>query len=203
MCHSPPVLADAPEDGPKNRYLSIMADNDGMPTALLVEVASSEYFPDSVGEVKYVGPVTAGGYYPLISTPLAQVLPEDPLHIFDCMIHPAATFEVRAGDGISSWSPPLVIATSPRPGLKKWGDCVGAFTGTWQHPEGNVSIVDLMAALQAFSRAPTAPPDHWVDVHDEGPNNIVTMSDVLLIVNAFMGNDYPYDPGTAAMPCTD
>ena len=200
--YEPPVAAPAPENGPKNRYISIRSANVGSPVALQVIVASSQYFPDSVGETKYVGAQTPSGYYPLIETPLLQVWPEEDLHIFDCMIHPVATFEVRAGDGAGTWSDPLVIATITKPGGKNHGDIVGSFTGTWQPPEGNMSMNDLMAALQAFGNAATAPPKHWADVHDDGPNQLVNMSDVLLLVNAFGGSAYPYNPGTAAVPCS-
>ncbi len=198
----PPIAAPSPEGGPKNRYISIRSANVGTPVALQVIVASSQYFPDSVGETKYVGAQTASGYYPLIDIPLVQVWPEEDLHIFDCMIHPVATFEVRAGDGAGTWSDPLTIGTITKPGGKNHGDIVGSFTGTWQPPEGNMSMNDLMAALQAFGNAATAPPKHWADVHDDGPNQLVNMSDVLLLVNAFGGSAYPYNPGTAAVPCS-
>ncbi len=202
VTYEPPIAAPSPEDGPKNRYISIRSANVGTAVALQVTVSSSLYFPASAGETKYVGPVTAKGYHPLISEPLVQVWPEEDLHIFNCMIHPAATFEVRAGDGVDTWSDPLTIGTITKPGGKNHGDIVGAFTGTWQPPEGNMSMNDLMAALQAFGNAATAPPKHWADVHDDGPNQLVNMSDVLLLVNAFGGDPYPYNPGTAASPCS-
>ena len=198
-----PVLPPPPEDNTKSRYISIMAENVGDPVALQVKVTSSLYFPDSVGETKYVGSVTAQGYYPLISMPLVQTWPEEPLHIFDCMIHPAATFEVRAGDGASTWSDPLVVSSTPKPSQKYWGDVVGPpEDGSWTGPDGLVNMNDLMAIIQRFQSAVQAPPRHWVDLHDEGPNEIVTMSDVLIEINAFTGSKYPYDPGTSGWPCT-
>ncbi len=143
-----PVLPPPPEDDTKNRYISIMAENVGNPVALQVKVASSLYFPDSVGETKYVGAVSARGVYRLVSTPLVQVWPEEPLHICSCMIHPAATFEVRAGDGASTWSDPLVISSTPKPSEKYWGDVVGPpVGGSWTGPDGLVNMNDLMAIM--------------------------------------------------------
>ncbi len=123
VAYLPPVAAPAPEDGPKNRYISIRSGNVGSPVTLQVTVASSQYFPASVDETKYVDPTpNYKGYYRLTTTvPTPVVWPEEDLHVFDCMIHPAATFEVRAGDGVGSWSNPLRVPTSPKPGEKYHG----------------------------------------------------------------------------------
>ena len=157
----PPASPAAPDDAPKNRYLSFDPQNAGEPVAFRVEMTANTYFPDAVGMVKWVGndgdDGAVDGYYPLGSTPVIRVWDEPVIHVYDCAIGPESTFEIRAYNEISI-SEPFEVNTCARPGVKYWGDCVGSFVeGQWMAPEGNLSMNDLMACLQAFANNPCAP----------------------------------------------
>ncbi len=61
--------------------------------------------------------------------------------------------------------------------------------------DGIVGMNDVMAAVQGFQHAPTAPPWTWLDLGTEEPNGLVNMTDIMQIVFGFKGQAYPFsDP---------
>ena len=107
-----------------------------------------------------------------------------------------ATYEVSGTPDGVALDPPIVLNTIARPGVKKWGDVVGSFDGAaWSPPQGAANIDDAVAAIKNFQAEPTAPPMIWIDVVSETPNFVANFEDVLFLIKAFQGEDYPFsDP---------
>ena len=115
------------------------------------------------------------------------------IHLGDCGIVPAATYDIYVTcDGIVLGEP-LTVSTTAEPTPWYWGDCVGAFDGLgWSAPDGVVNFNDVQAIVQKFVMAPTAPHFTWVDVEGEVPNEVINFSDVFRVVLAFQGAEYPF-----------
>lgn len=181
---------------PKNRYLIFAPDNSTGSVAYRVDLTFSEYFPDAVGTVGWVG--EPGGRYlsQVVDTPFFSDTWPSSVSLGDCEIVPVATYELSATPDEVSFGPPIVLNTIARPGLKKWGDVVGSFDGTkWSPPQGTVNIDDAVAAIKKFQGEPTAAPMIWIDVVGEAPNFVANFEDVLFLIKAFQGDDYPFsDP---------
>ncbi len=183
---------------PKNRYISFVPNNGSASVAVRVtHVGSGRQW--WVDEPLLVEPgVWVAG---LVSDPVWRAWPEPVVHVAGCGTAPVALYDVQAIDAAcdpeneSNYSPALSLPTIAQPIPKHWGDCVGNFAGTWSPPNAVVSMDDLMAALQKFGSAPTAPPLVWVDVAGEEPNAILNMTDIQQFVGAFKGEAYPFsDP---------
>ncbi len=202
---SPPSFAECPLDAPlpapyphsvpKNRYISF-DPNVGGTAALRVELTGSELFPGSTGVVGWVGLPDLHEISRVEDTPVFSAAWPALVHVGDCMIVPASTYEVRSSpDGISFGGPlELVTAASPTP--KLWADIVGNFDGAeWTAPNGTLNMDDIMAFVQKFQGNPTAPPLTRVDVDPDRPNEVAGMTDLQQIVIAFKGGPYPFsDP---------
>lgn len=201
FCGFGPSQAE-PEGIDKNRYISFAPDNPGLSTAIQVTLASSMDFPDSVGASWWVDTPDADGAAGLSPTPVYRSWDEPMLHVGDCRIVPAASYEVRSiiegspESDPSSYSPVAVVDTSPRPVGRFWGDCVGPFTGSqWDPPDGEVTFGDVQAAIKTFQGDPTAPHFSSVDLSEEMPDGVVNFADVQWIIKGFIGQPYPYsDP---------
>ena len=197
-CEFGPPQAD-PDAVRKNRYISFVPDPADVPTALRVEIMDSELFPGSVGTVRWVGVPDGDGVARLSAVPWYLVWPDQVVSVGDCEIAPTVTYNVTAVVGASPGiaSAALEVSTVDRPDPKYWCDVVGDFIeGAWTAPNGVVNMSDIMAALQTFSSAPTAPSWVWADLDPEVPNGIVNMTDVQRAVNCFKGGEYPFsEPG--------
>ncbi|MBU0717048.1 MAG: hypothetical protein KJ749_02270 [Planctomycetes bacterium] len=190
---APPLVADAPHDTPKNRYLSFNPNNTGTEVAFAVELTASADFPASVGAVGWVGEPDVTGMARLVSGPFYSDSWPTVVHVGDCAVVPVATYEVRATiDGIN-FTEPLQVATILRPGVSAWGDVVGSLVASeWTGPNGVVNFDDVVAAVQFFTSATTAPPLTWVDIEPEVPDAILNFADIMQMVLAFQGEPYPY-----------
>ena len=191
----PPSAAPEPHNVQKNRYISFdPAGAEGV--AYQVELTDSTHFPGSVGVLGWVGDPDANAVARLSSEPVIRDWLEPVIHVGACEIVPAATYAVRAMAYEVILSEPLMIDTVPEPSPKLWADTVGPMdAGTWGPPNGLVTMEDIMAAIQRFQYAPTAPHFTWVDLDGEIPNTIVNMTDISRIVQGFKGEPYPFsDP---------
>ena len=122
------------------------------------------------------------------------------VHLAGCPIIPTSTYDVAVVDG-GQVSNSVSVQTQAKPGVKWWGDCVGAFNGTeWSAPQGVVNIDDAVACIKSwqFPGQPAAPHVSRVDVHPNLPgeqiNKLVGFNDVFQIVQGFRGEEYPGAP---------
>ena len=202
---SPPWPAPPPHDETKNRYVSFAPNSTG-PVAFRVEMTASAFFPSSIGLLGWVGEPAEAPEEPGLWTAglddAAFTSTDWPaiVHIGDCEIVSAATYEIRAvvvGDP-PVLSEPLVVPTTPAPLPKHWGDVVGPMArGAWTSPDGTVNMDDVMAAVQKFMEEPTAPHLTWVDVNPEVPDAIMNFEDIFWIVQGFKAEAYPFpDPSS-------
>jgi hypothetical protein len=107
-----------------------------------------------------------------------------------------ATYAVRASaDQGSSFSDSLEVGTAHQPEgeAQSWGDVTGGpepEMGYWLPPERSTNFTDVGSAIRTFEHqllSPGFPPHVWIDVE---VNQVVNMSDIQFIVNAFEGRDY-------------
>lgn len=126
------------------------------------------------------------------------------IHILDQAIVPTrnanqpATYSVQVAENrfgfLCSYSDALVV-TQPI-----WGD-IGNGTGCpMAPPNGDADLVpDVTNALNKFSNGFCAPKKTRVDVEPASLDMQVNISDMLLLLNAFSGFDYPFPSGTACL----
>ncbi|MCH8148895.1 MAG: VCBS repeat-containing protein [Planctomycetes bacterium] len=158
------ILAAAPHDILKNRYISIdprgedLANVGGLPFDIRVTLSST-----------LVNGVTAVGSSWWANEPgrncISVVGPTQPvspinwdacstLHLTGCPIMPSSTYDiVPVIDGLQ-FGPALAADTQARPaGGKWWGDVVGhrdPVADVWGPPNGFVAIDDAVAAIKTF-----------------------------------------------------
>ena len=186
--------AAPPHDAPKNRYISFDPNCAGN-VAFQVELTAVTFFPGSTAVLGWVGEPSADDISRIVDEPYFSDAWPDVVHVGDCEIVPAAEYEIQTTIDGSIFLNPLTVATIAQPAPKYWADCVGDFGGSWEAPNGVVNMNDVMATLQLFSAAPTAPPLTWVDVDGESPNAVLNMTDVQRVVDGFKGAPYPFiDP---------
>ena len=136
----------------------------------------------------------------VVFTPVFRFWPAVVLHLGDCEIVPAASYEIRGTVDGETFTEALEVSTIAQPIPKYWGDCVGILgDASWSGPNGVVNMDDVMAAVQKFKQVETAPHLTWVDVDAQVPNAVLNFADIQQIVNGFKGEAYPFsDP--AACP---
>ena len=122
------------------------------------------------------------------------------LHVTGCPIEPTSQYEVRAVIG-GAESTALSVATILKPGDKWWGDVVGTFTGVeWTAPQGVTNFEDVTAAIKTWQGGQVVAPVGNVahlslaDVEPCNINTVVNFNDVLAIIQAFQGDEYPCGP---------
>ncbi len=160
------------------------------------------------------GPCGDEDWFARVDTdPSFQVWDSSTLHIGDCEIIPAATYEIRAcaaPDAVVC-SDPLIIGTIAQPLLSpgfrgNYGDAAGpvdAITQQFTPPDGFTNVVDVSAYILTKQNYGTVnkPQTHptWVDLHGPGDGNppqyIVNVSDLGQILKAFAGDPWTDDPG--------
>ena len=101
----------------------------------------------------------------------------------------------------SSFSPSLELATS------LFGDIVDNCSGCGSEnpcecfpPNDSVQMPDLLGIIARFGSTRNAPRKARSDVQPACIDLVISISDVLMTVNAFIGLDYPYAPSTPD-PC--
>ena len=176
---APIVVADG------SRYLAVTPVEGADAVALLVTMA------DHPCVSKYVN---ADGF--LVGSPVFQTPDEwRTVRVHGEDIVPDAMYYVT-GEFDSGLPCAAVRATTAR-----WGDAVGGRLpdGTWEPPDGSVDIVrDAIACLLGFQNLSIAPPLEWCDLSPVIPDGVISIVEVMYIVDAFVGLPYPFDrPG----PC--
>ena len=224
---TPPVVASAPHDFAKNRYISFKPGNAGRLARLKVtlsaslphggQVGSSWWVQAPVAVVPDVAPkplVSAGECVATLGLAVGAAEIDWvaagclTLHVTGCPIEPTSEYEVLAMVE-SATSDPLVVTTAARPATGRWwGDVVGVFDGTsWTPPQGVANIDDAVVAIRTWQGgqviAPTGNIAHLSvpDVEPANINTVVNFADVLILIQAFQGQPYPFGPADAAGNC--
>lgn len=199
-----PLAASAPHDRPKNRYISFQPNSGLAPSAFRVTKIAG---PGATGPVGWVGMPDANGLARLSATmPAPRVWTEPVVHAGDCAIIPDAVYEVEVIADGTMFSPPLQVATVPRPDPKFWGDTVGTvIDGEWTPPNGVVNVNDFVIAAHLFNQFPPLPHITVADVQsvsasDPCLNRISNFADVFLLIKAFQGEPYPFTTDPADCP---
>jgi len=123
--------------------------------------------------------------------PAFRLWSETLVHLADCEIAPVQTYGVSASvDGVN-YSEPLLVATTPKPQGKFWGDLVGALSGgIWTAPNYLVNVDDVLAWI-AFVTNRTAPHVTVVDLDGEVPNFTINATDLQFVLQGFANRTYP------------
>jgi len=124
------------------------------------------------------------------------------VHLYHESIVPSGTYIIEALDEgcdrtiEENYSAPLTISTS------KWGDVVGdCTTNPCGPPDGIVNVTtDVTAVLDKFRNLEGAPIKARSDIDPNRPDQIINMTDVTHVLDAFRGFDYPFEPGPPP-PC--
>ncbi|MCH9002362.1 MAG: hypothetical protein IIC02_07290 [Planctomycetes bacterium] len=120
------------------------------------------------------------------------------VHLTGCAIVPTTTYSIVAETSDGQTSPPALLDTQAKPGVKWHGDTVGFFDGVkWTPPNGTTSIDDAVAAIKTFQDPSAFNATHLSvsDVHPNldgaEPNLLVSIADVFVIILGFQGLEYP------------
>jgi len=121
------------------------------------------------------------------------------IYVKDVSIVPGGQYHVESvllgcDPGVSSHlSAPLNLNTSP------YGDLVGNCASNPCSPaNGFVENIDMTAVLDKFRNVLGAPTKARSDLEPAGLDNLITISDVVRVLEGFVGDDYPYN---APAPC--
>jgi hypothetical protein len=228
---NPPATASGEAGYKKVRYISMVSDNPGRRTALRVTFSDLAAPYESWNGVEmWVQEPTpycenAGKTAP--PCPEAEPITEfmgatlgcDPwvgdfysagvIHVFHEGIIPDSVYEVEAADEAcslvdeSSYSAPFV------PPVSIWGDVVkNCITCPCGAPDGSVGIpTDVTAVLDKFknlvppSLACAAVVKVRADIEPRVPDQVINISDVTFVLDAFRGFPYPFSP-SGPPPCS-
>lgn len=205
--------------GARSRYLTFTDGNAGVATAVRVTfVDLPAPFDVFNGTTAWVGEPRAvselGGLDDATEpTFIAAALQCDPfvqdwsvyesVDIFHDAIVPGGLYEVQviaAGCDMgveANFSAPLDSLTGV------WSDVAGEFdigAEAWTAPDGSVDVAtDVVAVLDKFSNAPGAPAKAYADLEPSMPDLKINITDVVVILDAFEGDSYPFAPVSA--PC--
>lgn len=186
-----PLPAAAPHDFRKHRYVSIASNPaNTFPTAIEVRMTSG---PSAPGVIGWVGAPNANGVSRIVATAVTRQWTESVIHVAGCPMVPAAEYEFRSTPDQIVFSAPLAAGTILQPAGKLYGDAVGELSGSaWTGPNGVANVNDIIASVQYFNGAATRPHFTVVDIHDQEPNELINVTDILLLVLGVNGSAYPY-----------
>ena len=200
---SAPSVAPAPHDRHKNRYISFAPNSGSTPMNFRVSELSS-----NDGPLGWVGVPDARGNAKVLTTmPAPRVWTESAVHVGDCEIHPVAIYEIAATEEGVLFSEPVVLPTAPQPSAGKfWGDAVGINNGVeWTPPNGLANVQDVVGVLAYIQNNAIKPEFQVVNLeavssNDPCLNNFVNTADVLIMVRAVSGDQYPFTTNPANCP---
>ncbi len=196
---NPPTLPlTLPASATKNRYVSIVPNNPGI-VAFRMDMTAG---PGALGTVGWLdtpvdlgcpGNCTGEMVSRLVDAPVYRLWAEAVVHVSDCEVVPAASYNILATQDAVVFSSPLSAQTTPHPLGKDWGDVTAGFNGiSWEQPDGFANVNDVLAVLATITGAAGAPSRTWTDLHNETPNYIVNVGDVQQAVFGAAGNLYSY-----------
>ena len=197
----------------KNRYLSFSAGEIGQNQAVRVTLRNLPG-PQALlnGTVMWVGPPTQVSELsgkddatpPTFMVATLRCLPHfmdwstvGVVHVSHQRVVPDGVYDIQVVDehcdagSEAGFSLPLTVINS------MWGDVVGPFdgdAGVWTAPDGTASIAfDVVAILDKFKNAPTAPRKSRTDIQPNPVDGKVSIVDVTRALDAFSGAQFPFD----------
>ena len=125
------------------------------------------------------------------------------VHVYHEAIVPGGLYEVQAvlsGADLANEAS-YSVALGMTAGV--WGDVCGSFntgTGSWNDADGSVDVAtDVVAVLDKFGSLPGSPDKAHADLEPAIPDQLINITDVTQILDAFGGATYPFGP--PAPPC--
>ena len=206
-CEVAPVLpAPPPHDRRKNRYLSFVPNNGSTPVAFQIMLLESLNHPGAIGSTMWIDtPDAAGIAEASLPGPVTRMWPEPVIHVTGCFIGPVAEYVVWASaDGGASFSTPVVLETTARPGDMASGGVTLSVSLTVsngrRHRELPTSTTQwpTIKKWQVHRARRTC---RSADVEPQFTNRVVNVDDVFKVFLAFVGQPYPY--GCINDPCFD
>ena len=123
------------------------------------------------------------------------------IQVYHEAIVAGGTYRVQAVNATCDTANELSYSDSFDMTMARWGDLVGGFVaGSWEVPDGSVDVAtDVIAVLDAFGGAATAPSKSRADLEPALPDHIINITDAVVILDAFAGAAYPFS--APASPC--
>lgn len=167
-----------------NRYLSFYTPESELPVALRIAVLESDIA--IVGSQSWVGPVQNGraflGCFRYYDTWDEHVI------VTGADIVPSSSYRVESTVDGEVFQTVELISTN------KWGDVAGRLEfGSWTEANDLVDIMDMLAGIACFVNNPGAPSIDQCDLFPEIPDFRIDILDILMIINGFANNPYPFD----------
>ncbi len=220
------AAAPLPEPDPitKNRYLSFVSGNVHRPTAVRVTFVDLPPPHDVAnGRTMWLGPpetISEGSdRLPSPGDPDALTFTAAKLqcapfaadwsalgtiHIYDEGIIPGGVYEIREVGAFCTLNDPANLSEPLTVGTGPWGDVVGnCITIPCSPPNGTIDVVfDGLAVLDKFrNRARFGVSKARADLEPDLPDQVLNITDVTRVLDAFAGARYPFaGPGTSD-PC--
>ncbi len=214
---------------PKNRFISVGADQPGHPGAISVSMTSlSGSFGDFNGTSMWFGPPTRlseatnlgigtppepGDQFIWVSRLQCDSFSTDwsqfggPIHGYHEFVVPGSVYSVEFVADPPGTAPAGLPPSGPFDvSTAMWADVTGGFDDglqLWTGADGVVGIVDVVAILDAFSGLPTAPVKARWDLEAVGTGLIegrINITEAVLVLDAFAGRPYPFAPTSAPCP---
>lgn len=179
----------------RNRYLSFWPPDAGQPLAFRVTTIENAVFPETIGYAKWIASSNSTIHFLQCEPDFALFDPDSIIHVTGIDVHPASTYWIEyTSDGVT-FSPPMTIQTSP------WGDIAGGQGPSGLSlPDGIVSVLDIVGALEAFRFQPGAPEMERADLVPERPDQSLDIFDIISVVGAFKGDTYPFGVSENCIP---
>ncbi|UCE59030.1 MAG: M28 family peptidase [Phycisphaerales bacterium] len=196
-----PQPAPWPHDTRKNRYISFDPGDYTSGVAFQITMTESAYFPDSTGVLGWLGEPDENDVSEVVNDPFFGNAWPAVLHVGDCRIVPAATYEIRSTLDEVLFKGPVQVGTTLIPAPHYYGDTVGVGTGElpplmgFTPPNQIVNVNDVTAyLLTAEGDTTPSAPVTWVDLHGLGegapPNYVLNVSDLQRILFGLEGQQY-------------
>ncbi len=186
------LVTSAPLDDTRDRYITFDPSIDGATaTAFRVTVLGL------AGQIadKYIAAPDANGVSQLVDNPVFRDWTESLVYVGGCIIAPGNFYDIAPTTDDLNFGVATIVATTPTPSPRFYGDAVGTFDGNtnnWSGPDGLVTANDILASIKKFQLDPTAPHFTRIDLIPANPNGIINASDVLAFALAFQGVPYPH-----------
>ncbi len=202
-----PGIPSQPYDVTKDRYVTIDPNTNGNRLIAFrvtrMDGTESAYVSCTLEDLG-----AQGVFGSLVASPEFCSWNTQVLHIGGCMIAPGNTYSIEGTLDAVNFSSPLLVSTTNVPSPREFGDVVGVFANNvWSGPDGLVSSVDILAAVQGFQLVDSAPLIARLDLVPKNPNHVLAADDILAVVLAFSGDAYQYglscSTGTCVPDCTN
>ncbi len=191
-CVLAPAVPSPPHDITKDRYLSLdLSTNISLPVAFQVTRVGGS-------EIKYIGCSltdrgSEGKFAWLQDAPEFCIWTDSVIHVTGCEIVPGQIYHIATTTDDVNFTNALTLSTTPQPSPRFYGDVVGQISGnSWTSPNLIVNGNDIIAIVQGFQLRPSAPQLARTDLGGQLPDGLINASDILLVVFAFAGKDYPF-----------